>query len=195
MNRGWIDISTPLASGLPVWPGDPAVRIERVLSLDRGDDCNLSSMEMTVHAGTHIDAPLHFLSGARSMDDFDFDAAVGPARVIAIRGPEELSAISFERGERILFKTRDSGLVHIPPEAARHLAESGVRLVGIDRLSVGTPGEEGHETHRILLGAGVWILEGLDLTAAAPGRYDLFCLPLRIAGAEGAPARAILRPR
>jgi arylformamidase len=180
MSRRWIDISTPLANGLPVWPGDPPVNIERAQSLERGDDCNLSTLSMTVHAGTHIDAPLHFLSGAPSMDDFDFDAAIGPARVIAGATPDELA-------ERILFKT---GGGQITPETARYLAESGVQLVGIDSLSVGDD-----ETHRILLGAGIWILEGLDLTAAAPGDYDLFCLPLRIAGAEGAPARAILRPR
>ncbi len=210
MSRAWIDISRPLVSGMAVWPGDPPVRVERILSIADGGIANLSAISMCLHTGTHVDAPLHFLDGGPSVAEMPPEALVGPARVIGIRDPKairarELEPFRFRRGERVLFKTRGwarrskaaefcPDYVYVAPDAAALLVERGVRAVGIDYLSIGAPGEEGYEIHRVLLRAGVWIVEGLDLSAVSPGRYELLCLPLRVPGADGAPARAILRP-
>jgi arylformamidase len=209
--RDWIDISAPLRSGMACWPGDPPVRIELVQSIERGDDCNISSLSMSAHAGTHMEAPLHYYSGGNSMSTMPFSAAIGAARVIEVQDPEsvkpaELRWHHIRCGERILFKTRGSahywrqsafheGFVYISREAAEYLAARQILTVGVDYLSVGGFRKDLEETHRILLGAGIWIIEGLDLSAVRPGRYDLICLPLRMAGCEGAPARALLRPR
>jgi arylformamidase len=194
-----------------VWPGDPRVRVERISAISGGGASNLSAVSMCLHTGTHVDAPLHFLEGGPSVAEMPLDALVGPARVIGIRDPKvirarELQPYRLRRGERVLFKTRGSrrrwraaefspDYVYLALDAAALLVERGVRAVGIDYLSIGAPGEEGDEVHRVLLRAGVWIIEGLDLSAAAPGRYELICLPLNVPGADGAPARAVLRPR
>lgn len=207
----WIDISAPVGPGTPVWEGDPPVVIERVLSLDCGDECTLSRAELGLHTGTHMDAPCHFLQGGASLDAMPLDAVIGPARVLAIRGggpiePPDLEAHRIRRGERILFRTRNSeqlcyeapfsrDFVALSPAGAEYLATRRIRAVGIDYLSIGGFGPEGNATHRVLLKAGIWIIEGLDLRRVHPGRYDLVCLPLRIVGADGAPARAALRKR
>jgi len=203
----WIDISTPLENGMIVWPGDPPTSISRSQALARGDECNVTALTMCAHAGTHIDAPLHYFEGGRSIYEMPFDATAGPARVIAIRDRrsitlDELRGLRIRRNERILFRTRNSrcepsaqDYVSLNRDAALFLASRAVRSVGIDALSIGPTGEEGDGVHRVLLGAGVWIIEGLRLAAVRPGPYDLVCLPLSIPGAEGAPARAILRRR
>jgi arylformamidase len=207
----WIDVSVPLASGMIGWPGDEATRVERVQDVGRGDPCTLTRLFVGTHAGTHIDAPLHYLPGGASLDAMPLDATLGPARVIAIADPvsvtpAELVHLRIRQGERLLLRTRNSrrrwweqpfseDYVYISPPAARWLAERRVRCVGIDALSVGGFREGGRETHEALLGGGVWLIEGLALTAVRPGLVDLVCLPLRIAGAEGAPARALLRKR
>jgi arylformamidase len=204
----WIDISTPLRSGITVWPGDPAPRVEQRMFLEKGDPFNLTHLDMSVHTGTHMDAPRHFIASGAGMDALHFDAVVGPARVIECRDPvavqpAELGAL--ERGERILLKTRNSArlataagflrdFVYISREAARRIAAAGVRAIGIDYLSVGGFEVDAAETHLELLGAGVWIIEGLDLSRVHPGKHELICLPLSIPGSDGAPARAILRP-
>ncbi len=193
------------------WPGDPVIRVERVKELSRGDDCTLSALSMGAHSGTHMDAPSHFLRGAPDLDSLSLEATVGRARVLAIRNPEEITPGELRqnrirRGERLLFKTRNSArcwksgafvkdFVYISAAAARLLAEREVALVGIDYLSVGGFSRDGRETHEILLRAGIWIVEGLDLSRARPGPVDFVCLPIRIAEGEGAPARAILRER
>lgn len=210
MTSPWIDISVPLRTGMAHWPGDPPTRISRLQDLTRGDPCTVSRIEMCAHAGTHMDAPGHFIQGGDSIDHMPLDAAIGPARVIAIRDPEsikaqELAEHRIRPGQRLLFKTLNSSrcrdmdsfvpdFVSISPEAAGYLAERKVRLVGVDYLSVGSTRADGDETHRILLGAGVWIVEGLDLSRVEAGPVSLICLPLKVAGAEGAPARAIVRP-
>ncbi len=210
MSQPWTDVSVPLHPGLVHWPGDPRFEIERVSALERGDPATVSKLTMGVHTGTHMDAPAHFLRGGATIDTLPLDATMGPARVIAISDPEsvkpaELRSHRVNRGERILLRTRNSGrrwtreaffedFVYIAADAARFLAERDVRCVGVDYLSVGGFHRDGRETHEALLAAGVWIIEGLDLSAVEPGRYELICLPLRIAGAEGAPARALLRP-
>lgn len=206
----WIDISVPLKTGMVHWPGDPPTRVTRVHDLESGGPCTLSSIEMCAHAGTHMDAPAHFIRGGIGIDAMPLDAAIGPARVIAITDPEsitpqELAGHRIRRGERILFKTANSGrcwdgdtftedFIHISADAARYLAERKVELVGVDYLSVGGFHSDGAGTHRELLGAGIWIIEGLDLSQVEPGQVQLICLPLKLAGAEGAPARAIVRP-
>jgi arylformamidase len=211
MKRKWIDITVPLHSGMVHWPGDPPVVIRRISSIEEGARSNVSLLRMSAHTGTHVDAPLHFLRGGRPMDAMPVEALIGPARVIAIRHPErvtveELEGRGIRRGERILLKTRgsaerwkrdafDPNYVYIPQEAARFLVQRGVRVVGVDYLSVGGYRKDSLETHQTLLKAGIWIVEGLNLAGVGEGRYDFICLPLRIAGGDGAPARALIRPR
>jgi len=204
----WIDISLPLQSDMIVWPGDDAVRVEQTMFMGRGDPYNLTHLAMTVHTGTHIDAPRHFLRDGAAMESMPLDVMVGPARVVdvddavAVR-PEHLPA-DLQRGDRVLFRTLNSTrhqaaprfveeFVFVSKEAAGALADAGVALVGVDYLSVGGFSQDMVETHEILLGAGVWVVEGLRLAHVQPGNYELVCLPLLIPGAEGAPARALLR--
>lgn len=205
----WIDISVPLYSGMVHWPDNPAVRIERMLDLSHGDDANVSKLELGAHTGTHMDAPRHFFADGIGLDELPFDATIGLARVIPIEHPQAVYPAELERhnlkaGERILFRTRNSencwktdefveDFIYISAAAAQFLADRKVRTVGVDYLSVGGFVNDGVETHQILLGAGIWIIEGLNLSAVQPGTYELVCLPLRIAGADGAPARAIIR--
>ena len=210
-SASWIDVSVPLHSGMVHWPNDPPIRIERIRDLERGDPCTLSALSMGSHTGTHMDAPLHFIRGGRGLDEMPLSAVIGPARVIAIRDPDsitpdELRAHRICRGERILFKTRNSArcwtadgfvedFVYLSTAAAELLAERRVRTVGIDYLSVGGYREKnGVAVHRTLLGAGIWIIEGLNLSQVRPGVYELLCLPLKIERSDGAPARAVLRP-
>ncbi len=211
MKSAWIDITVPLRSGLVHWPGDPEARIAQAMWLERGDPYNLTTLSMSAHTGTHMDAPRHFVPDGETIDAVPISTLVGPARVIETRDPvairpEELRRHRIRPGERILFKTAgcarrwstdafDEDFVYIAKDAAAHLAERRVSLVGIDYLSVGGFQEDAEETHRILLGAGIWIVEGLNLSKVKSGRYDLICLPLRLAGADGAPARAVLRKR
>ena len=205
----WIDVSVPLHTGMVHWPDNPPVSIERELNMDRGNVCNVSKMSMGVHTGTHMDAPIHFIHGGIGIDQMPLTASIGRARVIEIGDtvsikPGELAGHDIQRGERILFKTRNSArcwqsddfvedFVYIAHEAAQYLAALGVQTVGVDYLSVGGFAVDGPETHQALLGGGVWIIEGLNLSQVEPGDYDLICLPLRIVGGDGAPARAILR--
>ena len=209
MSSPWIDISVPLKSGMVNWPSDPPARISHVKEMEKGDPCTVSLLEMGAHTGTHMDAPAHFVQGGRGISTMPLDASIGPARVITIRDresikPEELARHHIRRGERILFRTRNSeqcwdtdtfveDFVYISAAAAHYLVERRVRLVGIDYLSVGGFRKDGMETHQALLKAGIWVLEGLNLKKVRQGRYQLVCLPLKIDGGDGAPARAVLR--
>ena len=191
------------------WPGDPPFHIERAEDQAKGDTATVSKMTLGVHTGTHMDAPLHFIRNATTIDAMPLSACVGRARVIEIQDPksikrQELADHLISNGERILFKTANSDhawnsdqfvedFVFISQDAARYLAQTGVLCVGVDYLSVGGFREDGPETHHALLEAGVWIIEGLNLSGVDPGDYELVCLPLKLVGAEGAPARAILR--
>ena len=206
----WLDISVPIRDAMVHWPSDPPVRVERVHSMERGDAANLSAISMGVHTGTHMDAPLHFIREGKSIENIPLDVVVGRARVIEIYDtesikPKELTRHRLRRGERILFKTPNSSrvwktdafvkdFVFISKEAASFLAERGVRVVGVDYLSVGGYKRGGRYVHETLLGGGIWLIEGLDLSHVSPGRYDLICLPLRLEQGDGSPARAILRP-
>lgn len=191
------------------WPGDPEICKEPFRAMERGDVCNVSSLAFGSHTGTHMDAPLHFIRNGRTLDKMPLDATIGPCRVIEIKDREsvkveEIADRRIKRGERILFKTRNSGrcwktdifdedFVYISREAAEFLAEKRIRTVGIDYLSVGGFRKDGVETHHALLGAGIWIIEGLNLSKIKPGKYELNCLPIKILGSDGAPARALLR--
>ena len=195
------DISVPLRTGMVVYPGDPMMSLTRVMSLAAGDIANVSQMELGVHTGTHVDAPLHFFDGAAAVEALDLDALVGPAQVVEVAGPGDVGAEAVDAvrhgTERVLFKTRNSAawaeegfyedFAAISPEAASRLVAAGIRLVGVDYLSVGSV-----ETHETLLKAGIIALEGVDLRGIEPGAYTLVCLPLKLAGSDGAPARAIL---
>lgn len=206
----WIDISVPIFSGMAHWPGSPEIKIEFESTFENGDDNTVSKIALGTHTGTHMDAPLHFIEHGTTIDQMPLDATVGKARVIAIHDPESIKVAELEQhaiqpGERILFKTQNSTLawqdktsfvqefVFIEPEAAQYLAERQVRTVGVDYLSVGSFFRDGAKTHRALLGGGIWVIEGLNLAQVEPGDYELLCLPLRLQGAEGGPARAIVR--
>lgn len=209
MPKKWIDISIPIKTNMVHWPGDPAISVERRISIDRGDVCNVSTIAMGTHTGTHMDSMLHFIAGGKSMDKLPFEATIGPCRVVEIKDPvairpEELVAHKLKKWERILFKTRnskrsyampsfDEDFVYVSKEAAVYLAKVGIMTVGIDYLSVGGFKMDGIETHHALLGKGIWIIEGLNLAKVKPGKYELVCLPIKIEGGDGAPARAILR--
>ena len=205
-----IDVSVEINPELPVWPGDPKVTITRSQSLEAGDHANVSQIEFGLHTGTHMDAPFHFLAQGVTLDKIALEGLIGPVRVLEI--PPEESILSGEVlarlpgdqiAERILFKTRNSAYWSEHPHhfhkefaaldrsGADFLVERGVRLVGIDYLSI-APFRQGQATHEVLLGAGVVILEGLDLSGVSQGEYQLVCLPLKIGGVEGAPVRAIL---
>jgi arylformamidase len=207
--NGWIDVSVSLHSGMVHWPDNPPVQIERALSIEHGDGANVSEISMGAHAGTHMDGPIHFVREGRGLDEMPLSATIGRARVIEIRDPEsikpdELHPHGLRRGERILFKTQNSAhrwstedfvedFVYVSQEAARYLADRGIQTVGVDYLSVGGFRKDGEETHRALLEAGIWVIEGLDLSEVEAGEYELICLPVKIERSDGAPARAILR--
>lgn len=207
----WIDVSVPIQPGMPHWPDSPPVRVQRAQSIARGDAANVSMLQMSAHTGTHMDAPAHFLRHGRGMESWPITGTVGAARIIEIRGTravtvDELRSHRIRRGERILLKTRNSArpwfkedfrqsYVYVSKDGAVYLAERGIRCVGIDYLSVAGFGKDAVTTHQTLLKAGIWIVEGLYLSKVDAGRYDLVCLPLDIVGADGAPARAIVRPR
>ena len=205
----WIDVSVPLVTKMAHWPGDPPFQSDLALSIERGDACNLTQLSTSAHIGTHMDAPRHFLANGLSIDQMPLDAAIGPCRVLEIQNPEailpaELHPHDLRVGERILFKTRNStqawlspefakDFVYISKDAASFLVERGIQTVGVDYLSVGGYFKDGVETHQILLGAPIWVIEGLNLSAVRPGRYEMICLPIKLQGGDGAPARAILR--
>jgi arylformamidase len=194
-----IDISRPIGPDTPVWPGDPPVLIEPVARLEAGDPAAVSRLGLGTHTGTHVDPPAHFIAGGVTVDALPLDVLVGPAVVADLSGAPSIDAGALEAltlppgTTRVLLKTA-SGVADggaLTAGGARWLVEHGVGLVGVDTLSV-EPATDEYPVHRILLGAGVVIVEGLDLTGADPGRYQLVCLPLRITGGDGAPARAVL---
>ncbi|HEX8068358.1 MAG TPA: cyclase family protein [Pyrinomonadaceae bacterium] len=211
----FLDISVGIAAGeTPVYPGDPGVEIEAWAALARGDAANVSMLRFGAHTATHVDAPAHFIAGAPTVGTLALDALIGPAHVVAFDA--DVHAITAAHvaqhvpagAARVLFKTRNSefwaeapprsfrtDFTYVEPDAARALCERGVRLVGMDYLSVEQFGSKTHATHLTLLRGGVVILEGLDLRAAAAGLYELICLPLKLTGGDGdgAPARAVLR--
>ena len=204
------DISLTISPNLPTWPGDPGLQLELIESMDKGAHANVTHLSAAVHLGTHVDAPHHFLNDGRTVEQLPLDVLVGPCYVTQLPdGVEDITAEVLDRSEitsemkRVLFGTRNShywakgessfqtDFVGITEDGAEWLVERGVQLVGVDYLSVAPYGES-VPTHTVLLKAGVVVVEGLNLSKIVRGFYDLYCLPLKIAGSDGAPARAIL---
>ena len=207
------DVTVPVSNELPTWPSDPGVEITDYRSFAAGDGVNVSMLNLGAHTGTHVDAPAHFIEGAAKVESLPLDALIGDALVIEL--PEDARVIDeafvqkhyVARSERVLFKTRNSAFwsesnpqfhtdfTYLDLPAAKWLVEQGIKLVGIDYLSIEKYASEKHETHLALLSHGVVILEGLNLTGIAAGKYELICLPLRLRSnkGDGAPARVVLR--
>jgi arylformamidase len=202
------DISLAIDAGLPIWPTSEGFRVRSAMRIANGDPANVSVVEMDVHTGTHVEAPLHFIDAGDGLDTVELERFVGPAVVVEVEGAavtaEALDAARVPRGtERLLVKTANSArwaagwgpfdpvYVSLTPDAARWVVDRGIRLVGIDHLSIQQYGDDG-ETHRTLMRAGVVILEGLNLAGIETGPYTLVAAPLRLAGIEAAPARALL---
>ena len=208
--EGWIDVSVTVRHGMPHWPDNPPIVLERAMDISRGDVCNVSHLAMGVHTGTHMDGPVHFVHGAPGLDEMPLTATMGEARVIEIADPHEVTVDELlphdvQAGERVLFRTANStrcwqldtfveDFVYISEGAADLLATAGVQTVGVDYLSVGGYHADGPKIHRTLLDAGIWIIEGLDLSQVPAGRYELICLPVKLHESDGAPARALVRP-
>lgn len=202
---GWVDVTLPMDMGMPRWPGDPEFEVSRVCDMSRGDSCNVSKVTLCVHTGTHIDAPCHYVQGGAGVEAAPLDVLMGRGRVLQCddqvavrRGWLEEQGI--EAGERLFFKTvRPTGrefredYVYIARDGAEFLVERGVKLLGIDTMSVGGFYDSMVETHVTLLEAGVWVVENVNLSKVPAGTFDIICLPLVIPGCDGAPARVLMR--
>lgn len=203
------DISLTISENFPTWPGDPPIELKMISQIEKGDLANVTHLSAPVHMGTHVDAPDHFLNNGKTVEDIPLDYLVGSVLVLEVPSSEvittgDLEAFKIpEETRRILFKTANSAywkeeghtfqedFIALDPDAAARLVEMGVNVVGVDYLSV-APYNEPVPTHKILLEAGVLIIEGLDLSRVSAGEYKLYCLPLKIAGSDGAPARVLL---
>lgn len=204
------DVSLPISPALPVWPGDPGVVMERLSKMEAGDLANVTHISLGVHTGTHVDAPYHFLGGeAPTVEKLPLKILSGRAYVLHLPEVEQITAGVLRgveippRTRRLLLRTRNSeywvnqtpdfqsDYVAISADGAQYLVDRGIKLVGVDYLSV-APFQDSVPTHTILLKAGVVIVEGLNLAHVSQGRYTLHCLPLKLVGSDGAPARAIL---
>lgn len=207
----WVDVSVPVRSEMPTWPGDPPVWVREVEPFQEGSPARVSVISMGSHTGTHLDAPAHFLKEGATIDEMPPDVGLGEAHVVDVGEtpviePEHLEGVDLEAVERLLIRTRNSpalwreeGFVktfaHLSTEAAEHLAQGDLDLVGIDYLSVAGFEKNEEPVHTTLLQAGVWILEGLNLEGVPEGPAELACLPLKVDGCDGAPARAMVKPR
>lgn len=205
-----IDISIPLNSPMPIWPNSKGFKLSWTQRLDLGDACNNSVIECDTHVGTHLDAPLHFIEKGLGVEKFQLDILIGPCLVVYLPKHTEITADDFSAINitpditRLLIRTDNSDLwdsgitefkedfVALTPDAAQWIVDQDIQLLGVDYLSVGGM-LDGAITHKILLGSDVIILEGVNLSQVMPDQYELICLPLKICGAEGSPARAILR--
>jgi arylformamidase len=211
--KGWYDITVPLKQGMIYLPIDPvAPKIYRFSDVNLGAKVTMTMLEIISHTGTHVDAPLHFVPGGSTVSDMSLDATVGPSRVIGIKDPatikvSELEKCNIKKGERLLFKTRNSpksyesdrfveDYVYFEADAAEYLVAKGVRLIGLDNITIGNykDGENVNKVHTTFLQAGVYIIEDCALGDVPPGEYELLCLPLLIFHGDASPCRAILRP-
>lgn len=205
-----LDISVALSPDLPVWPGDPKIELKRFRSISEGHTSNDSRLACCVHSGTHVDAPFHTHEGGDSVDLLSLDVLVGSADVVEVLTDDVITAATLAALDlpidckRLLIKTPNSNLWHhtahefvkdyvaLDTHAARWIVDRGIRLIGVDYLSVQRFEDKDSTTHRVLLEAGVIIVEGLNLNRITPGPYQLVCLPIKLSGSDGAPARAIL---
>ncbi len=213
-SNGWIDATATLdPATTPVYQGDAPMKFDFLKDMRKGDALTLSVYSMGAHSGTHIDAPMHFVRDGASIENVSLEALIGPARVIDIPdGVQSIDANELNRHDwrgtpRVMFRTRSSlrgwmasstfhrDFAYIAPDAAQLLADAGVQLVGIDYISAERFGAPAPRTHQILLGKGIPIVEGLALTVVPAGDYDIIVLPIKVAGHEGAPARAVMRKR
>lgn len=203
------DISLTITPDMPTWPGDPGIVIERAEKIEEGAQSNTTRLEMSAHTGTHVDAPYHFVAEGKTVETLDLRVLTGRAYVLHLPEVETITAEIMDgagippRTRRILFRTRNSDywtkgekafqrdFAAISADGAEYLVDRGVKLVGVDYLSI-APFTEPVDTHKTLLKAGVVIVEGLDLSEVSQGRYAFYCLPLKILGSDGSPARAIL---
>lgn len=204
------DVSLKVQPGMVVWPDDPHVEVRRFASIKSGDGYNATRFAISAHTGTHVDAPFHFIDNGRKIDELNLDDLCGPVQVVQLPSniyaidAEVIKAVGIEPlTERVLFRTSNSDLWRLQPgkfskeyvglteDAAEMLLEMKLKLVGVDYLSVAA-WDHLRAVHEMLLGAGMVLLEGLDLSGVSAGRYTLFCLPMNLAGADGAPARTIL---
>ncbi len=203
-----LDVSVPLVAATPTYPGNPPFELQPVKRIAEGGSSNVSRIIMGTHTGTHVDAPRHFFDEAAGVDLVPLDLLMGRARVVEVTrrggiGEEDLAAAGLREDLRILLKTSNSALWNTPgfhqdytyltEAGARYLVDQGVKVIGVDYLSVEQFKKAGAPAHHILLSQGVVVIEGLNLAEADPGMYELYCLPLRIAGADGAPARVVLK--
>jgi arylformamidase len=205
--KQFYDVSMTIQPEMLTWPGNAPVSIEPVKRIMDGSSSNVSLLNIGTHSGTHVDAPCHFLEGAPGIDEIDLGILVGPARLFQMQNENKidrhvLDNLDLNGVTRILFGTKNSALLaqnHTPNyssvtgDGAQYLVDKGIKLVGIDYLSIEKYKKEGYPTHRTLLEAGVVIVEGLDLSGVPSGDYELLCLPLKLKGADGAPARVFLR--
>ncbi len=208
----YIDISVDISNQMPVWPGSPEIMFSRSLSLDDDDVANDTTIHFSVHTGTHIDAPSHFLPAGKTVDQIPLEILVGKTYIVEISDnvnditPNVLESLRIPEGtKRLLLKTRNSQFWHnnvkefqtdfaaLTVDAAEWVVQRGIQLIGIDYLSI-QRFYDGPETHQILLASEIVIVEGLDLNGVNSGHYDLICLPIKLRGIEGAPARVIVRP-
>jgi arylformamidase len=203
-----LDVSVPLAPGVPAYPGNPEFELEPIKRIADGGSSNVSRLILGTHTATHVDAPRHFFDGHTAVDELSLDLLIGRARVVDLpkRGgitAADLAAAGLREDLRVLLRTPNSALwngtafkpdyTHLTEDGARYLVAQGVKVVGIDYLSIEQFKKPGAPAHRALLSQGVIIIEGLDLSEAEPGMYEMYCLPLRIAGGDGAPARVVLK--
>lgn len=203
-----LDVSVLLTQGVPTYPGNPEFELQPLKRIADGGSSNVSRLVMGTHTGTHIDAPKHFIDDGIGVDELALNLLIGRARVVDIpkRGPitaDDLAAAGLREDLRVLLKTPNSSLwnsggfhqdyAHVAASGARYLVEQGVKVVGIDYLSIEQFKSDGAPAHRTLLSNGVVVIEGLNLSEAEPGMYEMYCLPLRIAGGDGAPARVVLK--
>ena len=203
-----LDVTVPLAAGIPSYPGNPEFELQPIKRIADGGSSNVSRLVLGTHTGTHIDAPKHFFDDGGGVDTLSLDLLIGRARVVEITrrggiGADDLAAAGLREDIRVLLKTPNSRLwnsstfhsdyTHVTEAGARYLVDQGVKLVGIDYLSVEQFKLPGAPAHRMLLGNGVIIIEGLNLAEAEPGMYEMYCLPLPVSGGDGAPARVVLK--
>jgi arylformamidase len=204
----YLDVSVPLAAAVPTYPGNPSFELQPIKRIANGDSSNVSRLIMGTHSGTHVDAPRHFFDEGAATDALALDLLIGRAHVVDLprRGgitADDLKGTGLREDLRVLFKTPNSALwndstfhqdyTHLTESGARYLVDQGVKVVGVDYLSVEQFKKPGAPAHRALLSAGVIIIEGLNLSEVEPGMYELYCLPLRVTGGDGAPARVVLK--
>jgi len=204
------DVSLTISEDMVTWPKDPKVVINKARAISNGDSCNVTQLEMGSHTGTHIDAPYHFDENGKKVHELELETLTGRVSVFSISNSKEISLedvkmLQLDGTTRVLFKTANSAwwqagmaqftedYVYVTNDAAKYLVDTGIKLVGIDYLSIEKYGSKGHETHKTFLGNGVILVEGLNLSPVLPGNYELIALPLKIKNGDGSPARVILK--